>query len=652
MANSQQWTAEEGNVRQALEARLRHLPGDRETMINLATLLASKLELKEARNLLGKAAVGINNDKKCASLLRKLATGKLAIWRGMRNKKNENQSYVSKDDSCDFIYTGPERKEVALEAVEFFEQAMCHQENSSDPVALIEGANGKLAVGELMAALKDYSSIIANFPDYPKLNTAIYKAACLLMVLGEREQAKQYLAHILDDPPMNVGAGEFEIRALLIICQIEAPKVNKETIRKMYTVLSDALLRCEIRKELPDGFAAIPPKGTVFAKWAAPWKLLVDRMLARCDYVAAAEFLRMLLRKEKSAETFVLMGEVRFMLGDTTRALEAMETAYEMNPSFLPAQEHLLEWDNETWAPRLDAAAYAAKVAREKAEEIARRHAIADLKGRVLKAHVERQRMRLTLEEWYNTWELSYAATLIQRIARGYITRTMAVKKAKENEILKRRTIRVVKKINAHLLRHVVRSWNRYWRTIAAERRKTVKPLARKINNKLLKIVFNAWHHRARRQINGRVTAKRAMRGLKKWTGRGRRRVTVSSDEIPVFYSKSLNSLASFPLDKSLHEVSIRHVVEEKIRTAELLAESQAKAELEARLREEQEALEAAAAAAEAEEGGEETPQDSGEFGGDGGSPLGFGSTAMGSTTEVKTPGRKQRVQIAPEPLY
>lgn len=135
-------------------------------------------------------------------------------------------------------------------------------------------------MGNLVGALQDFSSVIANFPTYAKLNSVIYRASCLLMVLGEMEQAMQYLAYILDDPPLNIGGGELEVRALLIVCSVEASKPNKEATRRMYTALADSLLRCEIRKELPPGCVANPPKGTQFSKWAAPWKLLADRMLA------------------------------------------------------------------------------------------------------------------------------------------------------------------------------------------------------------------------------------------------------------------------------------------------------------------------------------------------------------------------------------
>jgi tetratricopeptide (TPR) repeat protein len=278
----EEWNENEAQARQSLEQRLRQRPGDRDTMITLATLLATKLELAEAANLLMNAAVGINNDKNCASLLRKLASAKLAMWRGMRRSET-NSLYIN---------TTTERKGLAYEAVDFFEQAICHPENAQNPVVIIEGANAKLAVGNLVGALKDFSAVIANYPEYPQLNAVIYRAACLLMILGEMEQAMQYLAYVLDDPPISIGGGELEVRALLIVCSVEASKPNKDATRRMYTAMADALLRCEIRKELPPGFVAIPPKDTTFPKWASPWKLLADRMLvvSVCNGLTASFF--------------------------------------------------------------------------------------------------------------------------------------------------------------------------------------------------------------------------------------------------------------------------------------------------------------------------------------------------------------------------
>lgn len=192
------------------------------------------------------------------------------MWRGMRLAEN----------SVIFINTTTERKGLAYESVDYFEQAICHPENADNPAVMIEGANAKVFVGNLVGALQDFSSVIANFPSYPKLNVVIFHASCLLMVLGEKEQAMQYLAYILDDPPLSIGGGELEVRALLIVCSVEASKPNKDSIRRMYTAMADAMLRCEIRKELPAGYVATPPKGTQFPKWTAPWKMLAERMLA------------------------------------------------------------------------------------------------------------------------------------------------------------------------------------------------------------------------------------------------------------------------------------------------------------------------------------------------------------------------------------
>jgi hypothetical protein len=328
-----------------------------------------------------------------------------------------------------------------------------------------------------------------------------------------------------------------------------------------------------------------------------------------------------------------------------------MEAAYDLDPDNLRVHEHLLEWDYDTWAPRLDAAAHAAQLAREKEEERLRRVAEAEIKGRILKEHVERQIVRRTLERWYLTWESHFAATMIERIARGRAARKLARRKQAESEVLTLRTKGVVKKINAHLLRHVIKSWYRYWSTMASKRRGKVRPLSQRISRNMLRDHFIAWRHRARRQVVGRMSAKRAMIGLHKWSKKGRKKVLVSNtDELPKFYSNSLNSLANFPLVKEVHESSVKYIVEEKLRTTQLLEEHRLKAEIGA---EEARRLEAVENEEEAERAGgaaETEPEIN-----DGSALADFNKTLLSTTTgrppSANTSRRKHKVQIAPEPL-
>lgn len=326
-----------------------------------------------------------------------------------------------------------------------------------------------------------------------------------------------------------------------------------------------------------------------------------------------------------------------------------MEAAYEIDPQFLPAHEHLLEWDYDTWAPRLDAAAHEEQLAKEREEERVRRHIEAEKKGRILKTHIERQTLRRILEKWYLTWEFHYAATIIERIARGRAARRSTIRKYHESQVLKERTKIVMGKLNKHVLRHVLRSWNIYWKTMAAKRRTQVRPLAKKIAKKVIKENFYAWRHRARRQKVGRIAAKRAMIGLHKWSIEGRKKVLVSNTEdIPKFYSGSLNALANFPLVKEVHQVSVNYIIEEKMRTTQFLEEQR---------------LQMEAAAAEArllEEEGNGVTDEPGEpeiGNGGGDETVDFDSTVMNTTSSMEpssaTPKSKKnkKVQIAPEPV-
>jgi len=260
------YTEEDALHRQALEQKLRHRPNDRGVLVALADILASKSETKEALELLHRASVGIASDPDAAVLLRKIAKAKLSLWQGLRLHHGSEL----------FVNCSEERRKHALEAVDFFEQACTYPENNGNPAAMIEGGNAKVAASDLVGALKDFSAVVSNFPAYPGLSVAICRAACLLVHLGDFAQAAQYFAYVLEDPPLDLGFGEFEVRGLLTSCLHETGGTNGEAGVRLYTVLAGALNR----SPPPPGFSTTPPEGVAFRSWGAPWKLLADRMLA------------------------------------------------------------------------------------------------------------------------------------------------------------------------------------------------------------------------------------------------------------------------------------------------------------------------------------------------------------------------------------
>lgn len=206
--------------------------------------------------------------------------------------------------------------EQAKDAVEFCERAMAHMENRNDPVAIIEGATAKLATGDVLGSLRDFSQVVSAHPSYPKLNAAIYRAASLLLHLGDRKQSAQYLAYCIDDPPVHIGVGELELRALLVICAEGVEGGDKDAIARLYDAMADSWSRTD---SLPPNCALKPPNGVTFRAWGAPWRVLADRAFSRCDYITGIEFLLVFTKRIRSAEALVLLGEARFIMNQHAR---------------------------------------------------------------------------------------------------------------------------------------------------------------------------------------------------------------------------------------------------------------------------------------------------------------------------------------------
>ncbi len=166
-----EWTMEEAQAKQSLEQRLRQRPGDRMALVALGKLLASKRDFSDANALFDRSAVGIDNDPACGNILRSLALGKLLIWRGMGRGPPGLVNYSA------------DRREFSLEAVGFFERAVSYPENR-EPAVLLEAASGKLASSDLIGALRDFSFVISNHPDYEYINVAIFRAVHIKQTLS------------------------------------------------------------------------------------------------------------------------------------------------------------------------------------------------------------------------------------------------------------------------------------------------------------------------------------------------------------------------------------------------------------------------------------------------------------------------------------
>jgi tetratricopeptide (TPR) repeat protein len=569
------WTAQEAELRQRLEQSLRENPADRAGMISLGTLLATKGEFGEAKDLLQRGSIGMANDPSAFELLRKLGIAHVALWKAMRIDP----------ESASSINTSDARKTHLAESAALFDQAASYPENRDLPAAILEAAMTKMHRGQLREALDDFSGVVAHFPAMPRLNAVIFRAACLLKHLGDLEQACQYLEYVSEDPPTSIGYGRLEVLALWADCLVDRGDAFKGKATRVFRLMAEAWARAQPKN-------AMAPAGIDFKDWGAPWLLLADRVLRRCDYVVSVEFLQGLLAREPTPLGYQLLAEAQYVLGNKVRALDAMAQAFRGDPNSKAVQRQLMAWDAKSWAPLLDKAAAEKLFAEEAARKEEERRAQADAWGEQLQEHHLRQRRRDVLAHWHHLFTVHFAATTIARVVRGHAGRVVHRGLVKAKEDMEYRIRRQVRRINKHLLKDVMRAWHTYWFGVSTHRRDVATPMIRRADRRLLTAVVLAWRARARRQVIGRAAAKKAMRGLGKYVaggggggggggsgsggsgGTGKLAKKAQEALVPVFYSKPLTALARFPLVRVKHEEAVAQIVEAKVLEKELLAEA------------------------------------------------------------------------------
>ena len=564
------WKDSEVQLRQSLEQRLRSKPGDRATMIALATLLATKEEFGEALDLLQRGAIGMANDLSAHELYRKIGIGYVAVWKSMRAEPSNHASINCSDA----------RKTHLSESASFFELGMAYPENRDFPAAMLEIAMTKMHRGQLREALDDFSKIIAEFPAMPNLNTIIFRAACLLKHLGDVEQASQYFEYVSEDPPASIGYGRLEVLALWADCLSDRGDAFKGKTARVFRLMSEAWARAQPMN------AASPP-GVEFRDWSEPWLLLADKVIARCDYVVAVEFLHCLLARDPSVKGYQLLGEAQYLLGNKIRALEAMGQAFRGDPNDRRVQKRLMAWDPMSWAPLIDKAAAEKLLAEEAARKEAERRERADVWGEQLHEYHLRQRRRSVLVHWHHLFTVHFAATMISRVVRGHKARLTHRELVKIKEEMEYRIRRQIRRINKHLLKNIIATWHKYWFKVSTHRTNIATPMIIRSDRRLLAAVTLSWRNRAHRQIIGKAAAKKAMRGLGNYIsaseceenvnskGRSKKLLKKAKEAlVPVFYSKSLTALARFPLVKQQHEEAVARIIEARDLEAEYMADT------------------------------------------------------------------------------
>ena len=240
------WTEKDVATKAGLDSALRADPSDKSSLVALAMLFIEKGQFEQAEEMLKRAMIGdVRAREDAPQVLRKLGNASVALWRA-RSVAGEAA------DGWKVINLSVARKQHALDAIAFFDQALAYTENSASPAALYDSAVTREHEGSLPAALEGLSQIIARFPLFEGLNVIIFRAASVLKHLGDVEQAIQYFEYVMDSPPVSHGYGLLHVLALMYTLYTAA----------QYTVKARrcrSKLRAVYVKAHPDKEEEVPP---------------------------------------------------------------------------------------------------------------------------------------------------------------------------------------------------------------------------------------------------------------------------------------------------------------------------------------------------------------------------------------------------------
>ena len=168
------WTEKDVATKAGPRLALRADPSDKSSLVALAMLFIEKGQLEQAEEMLKRAMIGdVRAREDAPQVLRKLGNASVALWRA-RSVAGEAA------DGWKIINLSVARKQHALDAIAFFDQALAYTENAASPAALYDSAVTREHEGSLPAALEGLSQIIARFPLFEGLNVIIFRAASVL----------------------------------------------------------------------------------------------------------------------------------------------------------------------------------------------------------------------------------------------------------------------------------------------------------------------------------------------------------------------------------------------------------------------------------------------------------------------------------------
>ena len=571
------WTEKDVATKAGLDSALRADPSDKSSLVALAMLFIEKGQLEQAEEMLKRAMIGdVRAREDAPQVLRKLGNASVALWRA-RSVAGEAA------DGWKVINLSVARKQHALDAIAFFDQALAYTENSASPAALYDSAVTREHEGSLPAALEGLSQIIARFPLFEGLNVIIFRAASVLKHLGDVEQAIQYFEYVMDSPPVSHGYGLLHVLALMYALYTAAQYTVKarrcrSKLRAVYVKAHPDMEEevppdndWSVDRARPARASEVPPRATAFSHadfcpsrsaralfrrgdggefhaWPGLWLELARDCLERCDYCLAVAYLREVVARAPSVPVLTVMAEAYWLLGEAEPALRAAAEAHALDPLDEATNRHLVEWAPDVWRARLQQEEAARRDADEKVIEQRRIEGERMEHGRQVMRKVNLKAKRFALELWHRAFRHSSAATMIQKMMRGALARTRVQKLRLELAEHERKIKLMVRKMSRSLMTHHLQNWNARVKKLNAQRSMVAGPMIRRAQQRVLARTVALWRREVELALASRLQIRRAFENKMGYP----------------LYSEPLRALGEFEAHRPYHEARVREVLESK----------------------------------------------------------------------------------------
>ena len=376
------------------------------------------------------------------------------------------------------------------------------------------------------------------------LNVIIFRAASVLKHLGDTEQAIQYLEYVIDMPPVSHGYGLVYVLALLFSLYDAAKYTVKA--RRCRSKLRSVFVKANGGDE-----DAVPPDndwgdGGDFHMWPRMWEQLAQQCLERCDYCLAVEFLSEVITRAPSVPTYTVIAEAYWLLGEGDHAVKAAASAHELDQMDAKINQHLVEWAPAVWRPRLQQEAAARHDQQESVIEEKRIQAERLEKGRQVMRRANQNAKGVIMLKWQRAYELSSAATAIQKIIRGVLARQYTIRLRALRAEHERKVKMQVRKIGWSVMTRNLHKWDARVKKLHTQRLMAAGPMIRRAQQRVLVKATALWRSEVELAIEARFQIRRAM------------------DNKGPLYSQPLRVLSEFEAARPYHEARVAAVLRGK----------------------------------------------------------------------------------------